>query len=118
MKEVISVHELHIWQLSENKLIASLHVLLMPSADYMSIATKIRQTLHAYGIHSTTIQPEFVKTGPEGKGIFIKNLTSGDEQFVNNELEAHESACLLLCSEDETCARSLCCPPLDNSIAL
>ena len=86
MGEVISVHELHIWQLSENKLVASLHVLLMPEADYMSIATKIRQTMHAYGIHSTTIQPEFVKTGPDGNGIFIKSLNSGTEQLVNNEM--------------------------------
>ena len=86
MSEVISVHELHIWQLSENKLVASLHVLLMPGADYMSIATKIRQTMHAYGVHSTTIQPEFVKVGPDGKGIFIKSLNSGTEQLVNNEM--------------------------------
>ncbi|CAG8620393.1 4910_t:CDS:10 [Paraglomus occultum] len=114
MSEVISVHELHIWQLSEHKLVASLHVLLMPGADYMSIATRIRQTMHTYGIHSTTIQPEFVKVSPDGKSIFIKSLNTGNEQLVDNEVETHESACLLLCSEDETCASSLCCPPPDN----
>lgn len=64
---VLSVHELHIWQLSESKIVASVHVLVDCDSGhnerYMDIAAKLRGILHQWGIHSATIQPEFVKGG-------------------------------------------------------
>ncbi|KAK5112477.1 hypothetical protein LTR62_004234 [Meristemomyces frigidus] len=62
---VISCHHLHVWQLSDTKMIASLHVQVKfelqdeGSARYMHLAKSIRECLHEYGIHSSTIQPEF-----------------------------------------------------------
>lgn len=58
---VLSIHELHVWQLSNTKTVASIHVLLGKDAPntYMGIASKIKRCLHRHGIHSTTIQPEF-----------------------------------------------------------
>ncbi|KAL9555231.1 hypothetical protein MBANPS3_002442 [Mucor bainieri] len=61
LEGVISVHELHVWQLSDTKLIASLHVLLKSRQGYMMLASEIRKILHGYGIHSATIQPEFIE---------------------------------------------------------
>lgn len=60
LKEVVSIHELHIWQLSDTKHIASLHVLLKSPSDYMTVASDMRKLLHRRGIHSATIQPEFL----------------------------------------------------------
>ncbi|KAG6891258.1 hypothetical protein C0995_008510 [Termitomyces sp. Mi166 len=62
---VLSVHELHVWQLSESKVIASLHVLTSRNHDFMPIAVKIREVLHHCGIHSGTIQPEYLRPGTE-----------------------------------------------------
>jgi zinc transporter 1 len=62
---VISTHHLHIWQLSNTKFIASLHVRVdyalegTGSTQYMHLATQIRRCLRRHGIHSSTIQPEF-----------------------------------------------------------
>lgn len=62
---VISCHHVHIWQLSDTKVVASLHVqVAFPITDeggekYMKLAKQARKCLHAYGIHSATIQPEF-----------------------------------------------------------
>jgi hypothetical protein len=56
---VLSLHELHVWQLSESKLVASVHVLTSRNHDFMPIAVKIREILHHLGIHSCTIQPEY-----------------------------------------------------------
>lgn len=56
---VLSLHELHVWQLSENKLVASVHVLASRNHDFMPVAVKIRKVLHHLGIHSCTIQPEY-----------------------------------------------------------
>jgi zinc transporter 1 len=59
---VSNLHELHVWQLSENKLVASVHVLTSRNHDFMPIAVKIREVLHHLGIHSSTIQPEYALT--------------------------------------------------------
>ena len=56
---VASVHELHVWQLSESTVVASVHVLITPGIDYMEVASGIRESMHSHGIHSVTIQPEF-----------------------------------------------------------
>jgi len=56
---VLSVHELHVWQLSESKIVASVHVLASRNHDFMPIAVKIRKVMHHLGIHSCTIQPEY-----------------------------------------------------------
>ncbi|THH30074.1 hypothetical protein EUX98_g4103 [Antrodiella citrinella] len=56
---VLSLHELHIWQLSENKIVASVHVTASRNHDFMPVASKIRMVLHLHGIHSSTIQPEY-----------------------------------------------------------
>jgi len=49
-------NQLHCWQLSESKIVASVHVLVKPGSDYMSTVQGIRKVLHDYGIHSSTIQ--------------------------------------------------------------
>jgi len=62
---IVSCHHLHVWQLSDTRLVATLHVQVAfefrgeGSQRYMAIARQIRECLHAYGIHSSTIQPEF-----------------------------------------------------------
>lgn len=68
---VLSLHELHIWQLSENKLVASVHVMASRSDDFMPIAAQIRRALHDRGIHSCTIQPEY----------HAPRMSAGDEQL-------------------------------------
>lgn len=69
--DVLSVHELHIWQLSDTKMVASLHVLLASTANYMTVAKRVRNLMHKYGIHSITIQPEFVD--PEMSEELVKH---------------------------------------------
>ncbi|KAH0578722.1 hypothetical protein H2248_003849 [Termitomyces sp. 'cryptogamus'] len=92
---VLSVHELHIWQLSESKVIASVHVLTSPNHDFMPIAVEIRKVLHHHGIHSSTIQPEYVCPGTEYAGGKAK------------------TSCLVLCPSDQVCdpVENACCPP-------
>lgn len=61
-----SVHELHIWRLDQRKSIASAH-LVVDGRTVKSFADKakiIMECLHAYGIHSATLQPEVSAAGP------------------------------------------------------
>ncbi|KAH6635268.1 cation efflux family protein [Chaetomium sp. MPI-SDFR-AT-0129] len=59
---VDSVHELHVWRLDQRKAIASAHVIVsdLDATGFMAKARTIRECLHAYGIHSTTVQPELL----------------------------------------------------------
>ncbi|KAK7420037.1 hypothetical protein QQZ08_010564 [Neonectria magnoliae] len=60
-----SVHELHIWRLDQRKSIASAH-LVVDGRTVKSFADKakiIMECLHAYGIHSATLQPEVAAAG-------------------------------------------------------
>lgn len=46
------ITELHIWSLSESKLVASVHVLIKNQHDFVLISRHIRKRLHQFGIHS------------------------------------------------------------------
>ncbi|CAE6435125.1 unnamed protein product [Rhizoctonia solani] len=60
-KGVLAVHELHVWQLSEAKSVASVHVRVARPMEFMAIAARVRGVLHAFGVHSSTIQPEYAE---------------------------------------------------------
>lgn len=63
VKGVLDLHELHVWQLSETKVVASVHISASRDYDFMRVAAKIQEALHHCGIHSTTIQPEYMTPG-------------------------------------------------------
>lgn len=88
---VLAVHEFHVWQLAGDRIIASAHVRCHNLADYMKVAEQIKQLFHNEGIHSTTIQPE----------------------FVDYEDMCVDDTCALDCppSETATCEPSKCCIP-------
>ncbi|OWZ34461.1 solute carrier family 30 (zinc transporter), member 1 [Cryptococcus neoformans AD2-60a] len=86
---VDSVHELHIWQLSESTVVASVHVMIEAGRDYMVVASGIRERMHSHGIHSVTIQPEF----------YCEETDPQDTE-----------ACLIRCPPGQ-CSGDTCCPP-------
>lgn len=60
---VEELHEFHLWSLTNNIIIASLHARLHADSFGESdlIIGKIKDILHKYNIHSSTIQPEWVE---------------------------------------------------------
>ncbi|XP_025922350.1 zinc transporter 10-like [Apteryx rowi] len=57
---VSSLHEVHVWELAGGKNIATLHVKCQTPTDYQDASYKIRKLFHEAGIHSVTIQPEYL----------------------------------------------------------
>jgi len=95
---VLSVHELHVWQLSEIKIVASVHVWVSRKREYMHIAQDIRKVLHDHGVHSSTIQPEFHDPA-----------NAPPEEHLITDQETH---CLIPCPLEEQCQPdAACCPP-------
>ncbi|CAI4783538.1 Cobalt uptake protein cot1 [Saccharomyces cerevisiae] len=58
---IIAIHDFHIWNLTESIFIASLHIKLDISPEqFTDLAKIVRSKLRRYGIHSATLQPEFI----------------------------------------------------------
>ena len=57
---VLDVHDFHVWQLTEQKIVCSLHAICRGGVDFMSLSDDMKLRLHRAGIHASTIQPEFV----------------------------------------------------------
>ncbi|EAW14260.1 cation diffusion facilitator family transporter [Aspergillus clavatus NRRL 1] len=122
---VIGSHHLHVWQLSDTKIVASIHIQVDTeikgegSERYMRLARQVRKCLHAYGIHSSTIQPEFApESDSEDNQVYpSSSRASNDEAAGSNKLpsraesvgEGDPKACLLECGE-ECARRGQCCP--------
>ncbi|KAL1740269.1 cation efflux protein [Schizophyllum fasciatum] len=100
---VLSLHELHVWQLSETKLVASVHVTASRNREFMPIAAQIRAALHERGIHSSTIQPEYYNP-----------RTAPPEDYLKTR---EETSCLIMCPQDQGCDphENACCPPPTTS---
>lgn len=83
---ITNIHDLHIWQLSDTKHIATLHIGVDAAADFPTIATTIKNIFHSHGIHNTTIQPEYTVIEGRKRG---------------------KSVCEMKC--DPECDEKLCC---------
>lgn len=137
---ILSCHHLHVWQLSDTKLVASLHIAIKydikgeGSARYMELAQAVRSCLHGYGIHSSTIQPEFCVDREQRSGFRqMSNLDGeGSHRAVGSpggfnvasaggskpsSMRGEPDACLLQCGV-ECDERGQCClPGLEDSEA-
>ncbi|XP_063992354.1 proton-coupled zinc antiporter SLC30A1 isoform X2 [Diachasmimorpha longicaudata] len=92
---VLAVHEFHVWQLAGDRIIASAHIRCRNLSEYMKIAEQVKEFFHNEGIHSTTIQPEFIEYNTDSK---IKETPTED--------------CVLDCPKtDKPCNQATCCGP-------
>ena len=140
LPRVIEAHHLHVWQLSDTKLVASLHVKVdcevkgAGSGDYMKLAREIRACLHGYGIHSSTIQPEFLRSAPSDRNLLSEEheaassssndqtaTANGDAAGIPSKAGSMLSAdghvagpgCMMDC-EDTCGSKGQCCPSTDG----
>ncbi|WKT54110.1 Cation efflux protein [Fusarium oxysporum f. sp. vasinfectum] len=106
---VITCHHIHVWQLSDTKLVASMHLQVSFPIDshsgekYMELARRARKCLHGFGIHSATIQPEFCfeqKHAHDAEAAALSFDGTGDS--------TKGDTCLLECIDD--CQAQGCCP--------
>lgn len=102
---VLAVHEFHVWQLAGDRIIASAHIRCRNLSEYMKIAEKVKEFFHNEGIHSTTIQPEFVE-------IETLNSYSGSDGISNSlNGSATQDCCALDCptTDESNCIKATCC---------
>jgi zinc transporter 1 len=116
---VISCHHVHIWQLSDTKVVASMHIqVAFPISEasgekYMELSKMARKCLHAYGIHSATIQPEFCVDATYARLQEVAAAAVADMGLDGSAaaaaLQGEADLCLLDCVDD--CIGQGCCSP-------
>lgn len=99
--EIDGIHELHIWRLSSNAVIASAHLQRRSLSDYMKVADKVKQFFHRLGIHSTTIQYEYQNDESQ-------TLLTSNDHGIGTEKKSFQTDCLLHCLDD-ACETQTCC---------
>jgi zinc transporter 1 len=123
LEGIISCHHLHVWQLSDTKLIASLHVQVNfdfkgeGSARYMDLARQIRECLHEYGIHSSTIQPEFCLDASHdhsAPGSDESEHEDNGRRSQSASVKGGADACLLECPDSCGGGKQCCDPGTQN----
>jgi zinc transporter 1 len=116
IETIHNIHELHIWQLDDIKLIGSIHFKLNHVPED-KLAETLRQTsrsvnavFHKYGVHSTTLQPEFHIETKEETQISFEDIDLTDIK-ISKEDEIRvdmEDACIsIVCKND--CRNKKCC---------
>ena len=85
---ILAIHDFHVWQLTGNKIIASAHIRCFNLMEYMKVAEQIKVFFHHEGIHSTTIQPEFVEVN--GQGICKISLLYYNSWTLTRNLEFYK----------------------------
>ncbi|KAK9383106.1 cation efflux protein [Kockiozyma suomiensis] len=109
---VKSVHDFHIWILRENLYIASMHVnvVLGSAGDFTALSKRIRKSLHAYGIHSATIQPEFEGFSAASSQVSLHNSV---DSTGSPPMPGPGPECLCV----EGCDQAACCIDLKAATA-
>ena len=87
IKNVISVHDLHIWSLSESKLVASMHILVQSQDEFGKVSNEVRKLLHRFGVHSSTIQPELLESSGKAASIALSRQGSHERLILPNGSE-------------------------------
>lgn len=115
---VISCHHVHIWQLSDTKIVASMHIqVAFPISEeggerYMDLAKTVRKCLHAYGIHSATIQPEFCLNKTHDHDEDAAMRLDGPAPELPKCGNRQGDLCLLECVDD--CVGQGCCSETES----
>lgn len=83
---VVNIHDLHVWQLKNEHVISTVHIIFLDSTVYRNITDEVVSFFAEMGVTQVTVQPEFHK-----KISALKKLD-----------------CLITCKHD-SCKSSQCC---------
>lgn len=97
--EILSIHDLHIWQLTQHKFVSTAHIIFEHPSVYKVIINDVLSFFHEQGINIVTIQPEFASLNA-GESSNSKERKMLIEGMVKN--------CLVACRQSE-CVEKLCC---------
>lgn len=101
---VLALHELHVWQLHRDRLVATAHVVYGTHRDYLQSSALVCELFKRHGIGLVTLQPEFDLGG-----------IMGTDEEKKACIDLANTACASPCAKE--CIAPRCClPPRKPSI--
>ncbi|XP_053685677.1 zinc transporter 10 [Sabethes cyaneus] len=100
--DIVSVHDLHIWQLSSNKYVSTAHIIFETPKVYSAINDQVINFFHDQGINQVTIQPEFKTKLP------VLPLLAAPADAPVSAGTTTSSLCLMQCRQ-VGCLQRHCC---------
>ncbi|KPJ20370.1 Zinc transporter 1 [Papilio machaon] len=97
---VLAIHELHVWQLHRDKIVATAHISYSSHEDYLRNSELVCDVFKRHGIGLVTLQPEFTLTS-----------ISGTEEEQKALVDFANTACSCPCAKECTAPRC-CASPL------
>lgn len=92
--DILNVHDFHVWQLTMDKVILTVHIIFQDPKVYANVINEINEFFLEQGITQLTIQPEFFQ-----KSTNLSNIRD----------KANVRFCLMKCKSD-SCITGYCCP--------
>jgi zinc transporter 1 len=71
---IMDIHDFHVWQLDSMKVIATCHITCNGISEFNRIIPLVKKTLHSFGVHSSSIQPELMQAPPPLPVSFLRPL--------------------------------------------
>jgi len=100
--EIISYHDLHIWQLAAHRYVATIHIQFQNPKLYLKIIEQVRAYFHDQGIGAVTIQPEFYPSTNRNASASLECLM---------QCQAAECIEKVCCRDSRTDLREICDAP-------
>lgn len=104
--EIQSIHDLHIWQLTQQKFVSTAHIIFLNPSIYKTIISEVLAFFHEQGINIVTIQPEF-------KSLSLKESPEEETKMLIERTV--KNLCLVACRTD--CEEKLCCQPKGSDVS-
>jgi hypothetical protein len=100
--QIQSIHDLHIWQLTNSKFVSTVHIIFENPEIFQTIIEEIVNFFHDQDINIVTIQPEFK--------AFVCGAASSTNKEIQSSLvnNVDYDSCLVACRQ-VTCEEKLCC---------
>ncbi|XP_047522989.1 zinc transporter 1 [Pieris napi] len=97
---VLAIHELHVWQLHRDRLVATAHVCYNSEDDFLKSSNQVSDVFKRHGINLVTLQPEFSLAAITDSGEEKKNL-----------IDLANACCSCPCAKECTAPRCCAAPP-------
>lgn len=104
--QIESIHELHMWELTHSKHVATAHMIFENPETFKGIINEVINFFHEQDINIVTIQPEF-----RIYRCSDKSMTDIQSSLI---AEQEQGMCLVTCRQ-VTCDEKLCCQRQNSS---
>ena len=107
---VQGIHDLHVWCLVDGMTISTVHVTIDNPSNFDSVCNSVRKIFHRYGIHSSTIQPEYhTRHIGEANTSELSVMSKRSANLING------STCIQNCAPE--CNEDWCCKDVPSTPA-